>query len=752
MTLRKSILLSLGLSTIAALVACSSSSHPAPTVAVTAGTGTTPQSAQVGNPFGTALSVTVTSNGTPVANVAVTFTAPGQGASGVFTTSGTNTETDMTTASGVAMASAFTANTTAGGPYNVTATYSGASATFALTNTAGAAANLALSSGNNQNVATAATYAPLVANVTDGDGNPVAGVNITFTVVPGISGASGTFTSTSSGTEAVNTDSNGNATVNDLTANSTLGAFTVTAAPTTATLNPTSVTFTETNVTPGTPPLASGNYVFSVTGTNVNGSFYWAGVFTVVGAGGTSTITSGLQDYSDFGEAAFISAESITGGTIAAVGGGDSNLLITLNFTDGYINGGAGNLTLDASMYSTANGRLIEYDNWGSGSGELRQQTSTTTPSAGYAFYLSGWDDPNGFPLVIGGVVNIDSATGISGTGSVYDADDGGTLSQDQLFSTSSLTAADPNTGFMTFTLNPTDGGTVMLDAYVADSNHVYLVENWGDNFGTTAGVARGQGSSTGTFASSSISGSSYVIATVGNNINGALNVAGTLTFNSDLSVSGNLSFNDLASANPAQGGATITGGTYTIDASGTGNDGGTGRVTLTGVTDGATFTYNLQLYLDGSGHATVISMDGGDGVAGQSSVQSSGTFNADNFTGPYSILLTGFTTSELISNSGSGTYFGEVDQVGVLTATPSSSTAGAVSGFFDSNDVQGGGSLSPDGPATANYATTATNGVFTVTPPSGSYTFYMTDATGDGAIIENDNSELQIGIVSVQQ
>lgn len=752
MTLRKSLLLFVGLGMISAFVACSSSSSkPAPTIAISATSGT-PQSVQVGNAFAT-LQATVTSNGNPSSGATVTFTAPSSGASCLFANN-TATDTETTNSSGVAISSVCTANTTAGA-YNVTASTSGAStsAVFSLTNTAGAAANLAATSGNNQSVAVSGTYAPLVAQVTDSDGNGVSGVSITFTVTAGAGGASGTFTSTSSGTESVSTDANGNAAVSDLVANSTLGGFTVAAAPTTATLTPASVTFSETNVAPGTPPVAAGNYVFSVSGTNGNGPYYWVGVFTVTTSGSTSTITGGEQDYSDFGEPAFISAEPITGGSITTVGGGDPDLLITLNFSDAYINNGSGSLTLDASMISATKGQLMEYDSWGSGTGELDLQTGTAAPSAGYAFYASGWDS-SFYPLTIGGVINIDSATGISGAGSIFDLNDGGSLSPDELFSTSSFSGPDPTTGLVTFTFNSSTFGQMMFDGYIVDANHIRLVENWQDSYGgTTAGTARGQGGNTGNFGSTSISGATYVVGTVGNDsTNGALDVGGMLTFNFNGSVSGNLSFNDLVATNPAQGGAAITGGTYTIDGGPTctANDCGTGRVTLTGVTDGTTFTYDLQLYLDGSGHATVISMDANDVVAGVGSQQASATFTADTFTGPYVVYFSGFNTSELYTNNGGGTYFGETDLLGVLTSTPSSSTAGAVAGFFDQNEVQVGGGLATNNPASASYATTSTNGVFDISPTSGLYTYYMVDTTGSGAIIENDNSGLALG--SAQQ
>src|SRR4029077_20302701 len=134
MTLRKSILLLIGLGMIAALAACGGSSHKntTPTIAATSGGS---QSATVGTAFANPLVATVTLNGSPSSGASVTFTAPSSGASCTFANS-TNTETDTANASGVATSSVCTANTTAGA-YNVTASTTGATAaaSFSLTNT-----------------------------------------------------------------------------------------------------------------------------------------------------------------------------------------------------------------------------------------------------------------------------------------------------------------------------------------------------------------------------------------------------------------------------------------------------------------------------------------------------------------------------------------------------------------------------------------------------------------------------------------
>src|SRR5438445_2736192 len=103
---------------------------------MTANAGTTPQSATISTAFANALAVTVKDAGSnPVSGVNVTFTAPGSGASGVFSNS-TGTIVVATNASGVASAP-FTANATAGGPYTVTAGATGlTTVNFSLTNTA----------------------------------------------------------------------------------------------------------------------------------------------------------------------------------------------------------------------------------------------------------------------------------------------------------------------------------------------------------------------------------------------------------------------------------------------------------------------------------------------------------------------------------------------------------------------------------------------------------------------------------------
>ena len=84
--------------------------------------------------------------------------------------------------------------------------------------------------------------------------------------------------------------------------------------------------------------------------------------------------------------------------------------------------------------------------------------------------------------------------------------------------------------------------------------------------------------------------------------------------------MSGTLSFNDVSRQTP-QGGTTLAAGaTYSVAK--------TGDVTVTSLSGGTAkyaFTYNLQLYLTGDGHALVISMDTADVLAGLGFQQTGG-------------------------------------------------------------------------------------------------------------------------------
>ena len=623
---------------------------------------------------------------------------------------------------------------------------------------------IAATSGSGQSAAVGTAFtAPLVATVTTG-GTPTSGVTVTFTAPA--SGASGTF-SGGTATETKTTDANGVATSDVFTANTTAGAYSVTASATGASSN---ASFSLTNN--GAPALAAGNYVYYVAGTDSGAAgygssqYFVAGVFTTDGSG---NITGGEQDFSDYNY--FVSVEPITSGSVASSAtAGDVNLTITLNTGDTNIGPGAttvgagsGTLVLNVSMASTTKGLVNEYDSWASGSGELNFQTSTaalctTAPGTpcGYAFAVNGVDGSD-YPAASGGVVTIDGASGgISGTGSVFDVNDvcdyltsstscnAATYSA-QSFTASSVSAPD-SLGFVQFALNSNlyaSGSTipsVILDGYMIDANHIRLVEDWSNDWyaGTTGGTAVAQ-TGTGAFSTASISGSRYVFGMGGYDVNGVLQNAGVLTFNSDGSVSGTLSFNDLTFQTPNGGTALAAAvGTYTVDS--------TGRVSIYNVTDNATFGYNLELYLSGGSKAVMISMDATnpttpDVLGGLSWQQCTGAFDLTTITGDYAIALDQYGVDPSTSTEA------EWDAVGLLT----SDGAGNLGGYFDQNlSLFVGGGLVPDKSFSATLATTSTNSVYTVTPNSGTYTSYIVDGTA-GVVLQDDPSGLTLGYFANQ-
>ncbi|MGA2600985.1 MAG: Ig-like domain-containing protein, partial [Bryobacteraceae bacterium] len=194
-------------------------------LALTGGSG---QTATVNAQFTYSLSATVTDGyHNPVPNVTVTFAPPAQTGASITFAGGLNTAS--TNSTGVATSATITANTHAGGPYDVSATAATGSATnnFVLTNTAGTPANVSVNAGNNQQALINATFATnLQVTVTDQYTNPVPYASVTFAAPS--SGASGSFQG-GGNSIMVNASASGVVTAPIFTANAIGGSYTVTA-------------------------------------------------------------------------------------------------------------------------------------------------------------------------------------------------------------------------------------------------------------------------------------------------------------------------------------------------------------------------------------------------------------------------------------------------------------------------------------------------------------------------------------------
>lgn len=243
----------------AASFALTNTAGPPGTITVIAGSG---QTAAVLTAFATNLQVKVTDgSNNPLSGVVVTFTAPSSGASGTFA-GGVTTAT--TNGSGIVTAPTFTANGIAGS-YTVTASAAGVSApvVFNLTNATGAPSAITVVAGSGQSAqATTAFATALQAKVTDGSGNPVNGISVTFTAPA--TGASGTFTG-GVRTATVTTNASGVATAPIFTANATIGSYTVTANLTSGPLG-TAASFSLSNTHGAVTQLALTGVIITTTG------------------------------------------------------------------------------------------------------------------------------------------------------------------------------------------------------------------------------------------------------------------------------------------------------------------------------------------------------------------------------------------------------------------------------------------------------------------------------------------------------
>jgi hypothetical protein len=210
------------------------------------------QSATVGTTFATAPEVGVTgANGKPAASVPVTFTVVAGGTGGSFSVSGVPTTVTVNTSStGLAIAPALTAGTTAGS-YFVSVAVQGVvvAALFSETNRSGAPASLTVTAGADQTATVGKAFAhAFQVVVRDQYGNVVPGATVTFTA-PG-AGATGTFAGARPQAHVtVKTNSAGVATAPAFTAGKLAGSYSVTASV--GTLKASS---SEANV-PGTPAI-----------------------------------------------------------------------------------------------------------------------------------------------------------------------------------------------------------------------------------------------------------------------------------------------------------------------------------------------------------------------------------------------------------------------------------------------------------------------------------------------------------------
>ncbi len=474
-------------------------------------------------------------------------------------------------------------------------------------------------------------------------------------------------------------------------------------------------------ITPPAPTLADGAYVFQLEESTgfITGAF-------VAKAG---LITGGEQDATveDAYDNAYNEQQLITGGNYVATPSG--NLQVNLQV-------GPYETETFSGVVAAGGKGLISAINGLNGTGTLDPQSSVTAPSGGYAVSLYG-GNYYGNPAWVYGVVNVDSPGSISGNGSTLDVV-GGVLAAGSTVGLSASTVSAPDIyGRVLFTLNPAANSQLPplnLAGYIVDGARIRLNQAMPQSMvyaydSVTGGTALGQGANTGRFSAQTVAGSSYVFAAQGSDTHGTLQLAGVLNFNPGSTVSGTLNWNNLTDRTP-QPPLNFT-GAYAVDS--------TGRVTLTNLTDGATFTYSMRLYLDGNGGGLLLSNNPDSIFAGQVYRRQTAVFSSASLQGSY-----GFNGSLYTYSSQYGSQWGNV--TGPLTATANASS-NDVAGYADANGasadfaVNGSFAAAPDGVLPGTLT-----GFGGAAPTTGNpFTLYLVDST-QAVAIETDNAQLVLG------
>jgi hypothetical protein len=479
-----------------------------------------------------------------------------------------------------------------------------------------------------------------------------------------------------------------------------------------------------------------GNYVLQAQGVDgTSGPYQFAGVIALDGNGGVASgeQTVNFYDQDEEVNALVSKSDPITGGSYFL--GPDGRGTITIKTNDQDV-GQEGVETFSFVSLSTSHALIAQTDFTESATGTMDLQTSTTAPSGGYAFVVSGTDIASASPTAIGGILNIDSPNTISGKGSVTDQNLAGTLTVNQKLS-GALSAPD---AFGAVTLNLTVPGfpsatTFQFTGYIVDDTHIKLAESdngSGAGSGSTGGVAVGQGSATGTFADTSSFSGVYVFGVLGTDLTSfipaTLTSVGLFTADGAGGLANGFTDTFLQSNGnqpPNYSGAQISAafsGTYTVDTKGTGRVRAVFNHFAPHVTPGISPLFFF--YLTGNGNPPLV-LDGGDGTGNYPSVGAGIAYPQSTapltFGGRY-----GFSVTQQNGSENDGT--------GQMTADAAANT---VSGSLDINS---GFSTSFDDPFSDTFQPPSANGRFagTLFNSTAAVEYYAIDSN-QGFFVETD-------------
>jgi hypothetical protein len=495
--------------------------------------------------------------------------------------------------------------------------------------------SIAATSGTPQSVTVGTPFAVLVATVTTG-GAPTSGVTVTFTAPA--TGAGGAFANATN-TDTETTNASGVATSTTFTANTTAGAYAVTASATGAS-TPARFSLTNTagaaasiTTTSGTPQSVAINTAFALPlavtvldgySNPVSGATV---TFTAPGTGASGTFTGGTKTETDATNASGV-ATSTTFTANATVGG-------------------------SYTVAATVTGVATEAD----------FNLTNTGPSSNYSFYVTGLNWDYGSFYALAGAVTIDVNGNVLAGKQDYN---------DAFLLTSPEPSGDTITGG-TLTVNPTtgqgtltlitdntalgSGGTETLGVQFANTNHALVVQF--DGSGTSSGSMDLQ-----TLTSPLSGGFAFTLSGLGSFslvAGGVFSISGTSIQNGLI---------DIDDGGSVTLGTPFTGTISAPDSFGRGTITGTGIATA------------ISYYIVGPEAIRIIDVDFDDSFVGSVFGQGAGTFDDTSL---------GSSVFSVESNSYGNLYAA----AGMFTAVPGSGTFQGVADNDEEGVVESGAAIS---------------------------------------------------------
>jgi hypothetical protein len=471
----------------------------------------------------------------------------------------------------------------------------------------------------------------------------------------------------------------------------------------------------------------NGTYVFSVSGTDLNGAAYAiVGTLTANGSGGNGTggITAGTIDINDESFSNAVADSSLGSGssyTVGVDGRGKATLVTSTPFKT---------ITLDFVLSSSTHGLVTEFDEAASGSGTIDQQAGGITQSSlagSYAFSFSGVDAGGSGSFATVGAFALDASGNIASGSGLEDFNDNGLVP----YSGQSLTGQ--------VVLGPSSTPSAVLqatsfsltyDVFAIDATHLKFIE-----MDPVSPILSGDA-----FSQTSTSISAGTMAfTLGGLIAGNPAGAGGFMVTDG---QGNITSSSTEDVNDA---GTVS--SAPVPFSGTYAAAGTGRYMI-GFPSGSNFIGGTSYAAyPSSGGLLLLEIDNAGLMIGAGYPQAS-TIPAFATPDGYGMNLTGF-------NLGAGS---EVDDIAEFTAGSSGTLS---SGIIDENypgadpplydlALTNGtfGSIDSSG----RYGISADAGTSSVTTLNGGFalTFYSVDGT-TFPFIENDTGQVANGVMVLQ-